>query len=247
MKISCIAVDDEPLALGLMESHIKKTTFLELKKTFDNPIDAIEYLDENPVDLLFLDIQMPDLTGLELARIIKSKCRVIFTTAYNQYALEGFEVEALDYLLKPISYSKFVTSAQRAHRYFESLQSDTDTKTTSAPIPNDKDNFLFIKAESQIKRINYDNIIYIESAGDYLKLFLKNKSTPLMCHSTMTTMEDELPHQQFMRIHRSFIVNLNTVETIENNRIIYGKERIPVSKQYKALFDDYVKTKILKK
>lgn len=247
MKISCIAVDDEPLALGLMVSHIKKTPFLELKGAFDNPIDAMEYIEGDTVQLLFLDIQMPDLTGVEFARIIKSKCRVIFTTAYNQYALEGFEVEALDYLLKPISYSKFITSAQRAQRYFEATEAETVPTITVASTPKEDKDFLFVKAEHQIKRINFDRIIYIESSGDYLKLFLKDEKDALLCHSTMKSMEEELPKEQFMRIHRSFIINLSTVDTIENNRIIYGKERIPVSRQYKSMFDEYVKTKSLKK
>lgn len=239
-KITCITIDDEPLALGLMVSHIIKTPFLELKGEFDNPIDAIEFLQDNQVQLIFLDIQMPDFTGVEFARTLNDNCNVIFTTAYDKYAVEGFQLHALDYLLKPISYDVFLNSVKHAKQYFDLLKSTTPDN----PIETDT-NYLFIKADYQIKRIEYDDILYIEGLKDYVKLFTVNSSKPIIFHATMKSIEAKLPSDKFMRIHRSFIVSLNKIKTIERDRIIFGKEYIPISKQYKPVFDDYIMKKFL--
>ncbi|MDE5419646.1 LytTR family DNA-binding domain-containing protein [Labilibaculum sp. DW002] len=241
-KISCIAVDDEPLALGLIVSYIQKTPFLDLKNSFDNPIDAMEFLEVNPVQLLFLDIQMPDLTGVEFARILDENCKVIFTTAYDKYALDGFKLEALDYLLKPISYEIFLESANRAKKYFKQISpANTDTNIDSA----ENDDYLFIKADYQVKRIDYSEILYFEGLKDYVKLYTESSIKPIVFHSTMKSLEEKLPTDRFMRIHRSYLVNLDKIKTIERDRILFGKERIPISKQYKDTFDEFVKKKFL--
>lgn len=241
-KVSCIAIDDEPLALGMITSYINKTPFLELKAQFDNPLDAMEYLETECVDLLFLDIQMPDLTGMEFARVFNGDSKIIFTTAYEQYAIEGFQVNALDYLLKPISYDKFLASAQRAKEHFEKqVSSKIDNQQN-----NSSDRYLFIKADYQFKRVDKTKIIYLESDKDYIKLFIEDRDAPIVFHATMKGIELELKEDNFMRIHRSFMVNLDKVETIENNRILFGKEFIPISKQYKDSFEKYLKSKLLK-
>ena len=239
-KITCIAIDDEPLALGLMVSHIKKTPFLELKAEFDNPIDAMEFLQENPVQLIFLDIQMPDLTGMEFARILKNDCKVIFTTAYDKYAVEGFQIHALDYLLKPISYEVFLISVTHAKQYFDLLNSNSPNKALETD-----ENYLFIKADYKIQRIEFEDILYIEGLKDYVKLYTESQSNPLVFHATMKSLEEKLPADKFMRIHRSFIVSLNKIKTIERDRILFGKTRIPISKQYKEGFDEFVRKKFL--
>lgn len=241
-KITCIALDDEPLALGLIVSYIEKTPFLELRGQFDNPLDAIEFLEDNSIQLLFLDIQMPDLTGVEFAHILDKNSRVIFTTAFDKYAIEGFKLEALDYLLKPISYEVFLKSANRAKNYFKLTSSsdlNTDEKVTS------NDNYLFVKADYQVKRINYDEILYFEGLKDYVKLYTESSPNPIVFHSTMKSLEKKLPTNKFMRIHRSFIVELDKIKTIERDRIIFGKVRIPISKQYKEVFDEFIKKKFL--
>lgn len=237
-KISCIAIDDEPLALGLIVSYIKKTPFLKLCGEFDNPLDAMELLEKNPVQLLFLDIQMPDLTGINFAQLLDKKYKVIFTTAYAKYALVGFQVEALDYLLKPISYEMFLKSANRAKKHFELVdQKDVPVRSNS--------DYLFLKADFQIKRFNYRDIIYFEGLKDYIKLYVKSTKTAIVFHATLKSVEAKLPSDKFMRTHRSYIVNLENIKTIEKYRIIFGNKYIPVSDKYKEKFDDFVRMKFL--
>ena len=239
-KITCIAIDDEPLALGLMVSHIQKTPFLELKGEFDNPIDAMEFLQENPVQLILLDIQMPDFTGVEFARTLDDNCKVIFTTADEKYAVEGFQLHALDYLLKPISYEVFLNSAKHAKQHFDLVHS----AYSNNQIETDE-NYLFIKADYQIQRIEYSDILYFEGLKDYVKLHAKSSSIPIVFHATMKSLEEKLPSDKFMRIHRSFIVSLNKIKTVERDRILFGKVSIPISKQHKPGFDDFIKKKYL--
>ncbi|BAX79119.1 LytR/AlgR family response regulator transcription factor [Labilibaculum antarcticum] len=239
-KITCIAIDDEPLALGLMVSYIIKTPYLELKGEFDNPIDAMEFLQENPVQLIFLDIQMPDFTGVEFARTLNEDCKVIFTTAYDKYAVEGFQLHALDYLLKPISYEVFLTSVKHAKQHFDLVKSVAPTNSTETD-----ENYLFVKADYQIQRIEYDDILYAEGLKDYVKLHTLSSSKPIVFHATMKSLEEKLPTDRFMRIHRSYIVSLDKIKTIERDRILFGKERIPISKQYKEVFDEFIKKKFL--
>lgn len=241
-KITCIALDDEPLALGLMVSYIQKTSFLELRGQFDNPLDAMDFLEDNPVQLLFLDIQMPDLSGVEFARILDKNSKVIFTTAFDKYAIDGFKLEALDYLLKPISYEVFLKSANRAKSYFNliaSAETDPDSKITST------DDYLFVKVDYIVKRIDYTEILFIEGLKDYVKLYVESSDKPVVFHATMKSLEEKLRADRFMRIHRSYIVSLDKIKTIERDHIIFGKERIPISKQYKEVFNDFVKKKFL--
>ncbi len=220
-----VAIDDEPLALKLVKGYVEKTPTLELAGAFDNPVEAVAFIQSGDVDLVFLDIQMPDLTGTELARVIAGGPKVIFTTAYEKYALEGFRLDAVDYLLKPFSYAEFLKAVQKAEKLIAAERSHLP----SLEVSND---FLFIKSESRIRRINFSEIHYIEGLKDYVKIWLKEEKKPVLSLSTLKALESRLPSDRFMRVHRSFIVNLETVKVIERGRIVFGEVRIPVTEQY---------------
>ena len=235
MNLKCIIIDDEPLAIDLLKSYVQKTPFLELVDTFDNALSAISTINEKNIDVLFLDINMPMITGLEFSKTIPPSTRIIFTTAYNQYAVEGFRLNALDYLLKPINYIEFLQAANKAQEWFklknnENNETDTDTTATS----------IFIKSGYRMEKIQFEDILYIENQKDYVKFHLENIKEPVSSLMSMQSLEEKLPDKQFMRVHRSFIVNLDKIKTIERNCIVFGKEYIPVSESYKSKFQDFV-------
>ena len=231
--IRCIAIDDEPLALKQIADYINKTPFLELAGTCDSAFKAIEILDNTLVDLMFVDINMPDLSGMDFVKTLENPPLIVFVTAYSEYAIEGFRVDAIDYLLKPVSYGDFLKSANKVKAWFEALQNKP------AEVTSNKD-FLFIKSEYKILRINFDDIKYIEAMNEYIRIHLIN-SKPVMTQLRMKSIEDQLPEDRFMRVHRSFIVNLSKISVIERNRIIFdGAVYIPVSEQYKSKFQNYI-------
>ena len=234
LKISCVIVDDEPMALNLVESYVEKTPFLVLKKKCNSAIEAMEFIKTNPVDLLFLDIQMPDLTGIELSRMLFKETRVIFTTAFDQYALEGFKVEALDYLLKPFDYAEFLAAANKANTWFSLV------KNKQQSMLSEEKEFLFVKSEYKQLRIKLDHVLYFEGLKYYIKICLNVNPKPILTLMSLKSLEKELPETQFLRVHRSFIVSLNNIEVIERSQIIINKQRITVSEQYKPKFLDYV-------
>ncbi|PTN08478.1 LytTR family DNA-binding domain-containing protein [Mangrovibacterium marinum] len=238
MKIRTITIDDEPLALKLLAAYVEKTPFLELAGSFDNPMDAMDFLSENEVDLIVLDIQMPDLSGIEFARVQSSKAKLIFTTAYEKYALEGFKLSAIDYLLKPYSYQEFLVAVNKAKKQI-------DLEGSAATTLEANNQFLFLKSEYKIRRINFNDILYVEGLKDYVKVFLAHEEKPILSLSSMKAMEEKLPVDQFMRVHRSYIVNLNKIEVIERSRIVFGKNYIPVSDQYKEKFQDFLNRNFL--
>ncbi len=231
--IHAIAIDDEPLALSLISGYIRQTPFLNLAGEFDNPITAIEFLENHSVDLVFLDIQMPDLIGTDFARYIQNGPKIIFATAFEKFALEGFKLQAVDYLLKPFGYDEFLISANKAKKLIE-LEHREETTLES------NDNFLFLKSEYKIRRINFDDIIYIEGMKDYVKVYLRTDPKPVLSINSLKTLEAKLPAKKFMRVHRSFIVNLNRVETIERFHIVFGKTLIPVGEAYKEQFQKFL-------
>jgi len=233
MKIRTIAIDDEPLALQLVSDYIRKTPFLELVGSFDNPLDAFDFLSETDVELIFVDIQMPDLTGIEFTRSLQEDHKIIFTTAYEKYALEGFKLNAVDYLLKPFSYEEFLKAAGKARKLCE-------LEDRSQPTIETNNQFLFLKSEYKIRRINFNDILYIEGLKDYVKVYIKGEDKPILSLNSIKSLEQKLPEEKFMRVHRSFIVNLEKIETIERSRIIFGKIYIPVSDQYKDKFQEYL-------
>jgi len=231
--ITVIAIDDEPLALQLVSGYIEKTPGLKLAGKFDNPLDASEFLANNQVDLIFVDIQMPDLSGIDFTRIIEKGPKVIFTTAFEKYALEGYKLEVVDYLLKPFSYEEFLASVQKALKLIR-LEQNSLQKVEA------NDEFLFLKSDYKIKRINFNDILYIEGLKDYVKVYVQNIPKPVLSISTLKLIESKLPESRFMRVHRSFIVNLGKIDTIERSRIVFGKTYIPVSDQYKEKFQEFL-------
>ncbi|MEO6283389.1 MAG: LytTR family DNA-binding domain-containing protein [Dyadobacter sp.] len=237
--IECIAVDDEPLALGLVCAFIEKTPFLSLAGRYSSAVEALQVIHSKHIDVIFLDIQMPDLTGIELARVIEKAGtkapRIIFTTAFNQYALDGFRVDALDYLLKPFNYEEFLRAASKAQAYAELLQ-----KASSPASPETKDEYLFLKVEYQLVRIAYDDILYTEGLKDYVKVHLKSDTKPTLSLTSLKALEEKLPASKFMRVHRSFIVNLDKISAVTRNTIQIGTVTIPVSDQYKENFNQFL-------
>lgn len=233
MKLRTITIDDEPLALRLVSDYVEKTHFLELVGQFDNPIDAVDFLSTGAVDLIFVDIQMPDLTGIELTRSLEGTHKVIFTTAYEKYAIEGFKLNAVDYLLKPFSYEEFLKAAQKARK-----QAELEAGALSIIEANSQ--FLFLKSEYKIRRINFNDIQYVEGLKDYIKVYIAGEEKPILSLNSMKSLEQKLPEEKFMRVHRSFIVNLDKIDTIERSRIIFGKTYIPVSDQYKDKFQEFL-------
>lgn len=227
MKLRCIAVDDEPHALGLVAGYIEKTPFLELAGTFGSGLEVVEWLRTDTADLVFLDIDMPDLTGLELSRMLPKGIQVVFTTAHDRYAVESYRVDALDYLLKPFSYSEFLEAAQKA-------SSQNQHHETEVPA-ND---FIFVKSDYKLKKIPFQDIRYIEGLKDYVKIYTGPK--PILSLLKLKAMEEVLPKDQFLRVHRSFIVNLMKVEMIERSRIVMDGVVIPVGDQYKAAFQEFL-------
>ncbi|MVM33528.1 response regulator [Spirosoma sp. HMF4905] len=249
MTLSCIAVDDEPLALGLVCAFIEKTPFLQLAGRYSSAVEALQGLMKTPVDVIFLDIQMPDLTGLELARVLErsnrgtQNTRIIFTTAFDQFALDGFRVDALDYLLKPFNYEEFLRAASKARNYFELIQRP-DTLPVAAPTPvivEVADDYLFLKVEYQLVRVAYSDILYIEGLKDYVKVYRQSDpNKPLLSLTSLKTLEEKLPTRQFMRVHRSFIVALDRINAVTRNSVQIGSAMIPVSDQYKDVFGQFI-------
>ena len=235
MKLRCAIVDDEPLALGLLESYAKKTDLLELAGTYSNAITAMKELPEQPVDLLFLDIQMPELNGLEFSRMIPADTRIVFTTAFGQYALDGYRVNALDYLLKPISYTDFLQAVNKAVRWFELKQ-----KADALPATEKAPDFIYVKSNYKLIQIELSRILYVEGLKDYVKIHLEDESRPILSLISMKAMEDKLPSERFIRVHRSFIVQKSKIKIIDKGRIVFGKAYIPISERYKQEIQNYV-------
>lgn len=239
VTLECIAVDDEPLALGLVCAFIEKTPFLNLAGRYSSAVEALQVINSKPIDVIFLDIQMPDLTGIELARVLEKAGtrapRIIFTTAFNQYALDGFRVDAIDYLLKPFNYEEFLRAASKAQAYVELVQ-----KASSAGSSEPKDEYLFLKVEYQLVRIAYDDILYTEGLKDYVKVHLKSDPKPILSLTSLKALEEKLPASKFMRVHRSFIVNLDKISAVTRNTIQIGATSIPVSDQYKEAFNQFL-------
>ncbi len=231
--IRTIAVDDEPLALQLVTGYIKRTPGLELAGSFDNPQEALEFVINEKVDLVFIDIQMPDLTGIEFTRALTGGPKVVFTTAYEKYALEGFKLDVVDYLLKPFSYDEFLKAVGKAAKLLKIEQGEPEKVESN-------NEFLFLKSDYKIRRINFNDILYIEGLKDYVKVYTAGESKPVLSLVTMKLLEAKLPPAKFMRVHRSFIVNLERIETIERSRIVFGKTYIPVSEQYKDKFQEFL-------
>jgi two-component system, LytTR family, response regulator len=231
--LTVIAIDDEPLALQLIVDYIQKTPDLMLAGQFENPLEAARYISKNHVDIVFTDIKMPGLTGIEFARSMVNGPVVIFTTAFEKYAVDGFKLDIADYLLKPFTYEEFLTSVHKAERMIRSI-----TKPADEVLSNNE--FLFLKSDYKIKRINFQDIIYIEGLKEYVKVYTIHSDKPVLSLSSLKILEMKLPADKFMRVHRSFIVNLEKVDTIDRSRIVFGKKYIPIGYQYKNKFQEFL-------
>lgn len=230
MTITCSIIDDEPLAASLLESYVKKTPYLTLKGTYNSAITAMRDLRDNPVQLLFLDIQMPELSGVEFAKILPKETRVIFTTAFNQYAIEGYKVNALDYLLKPISYQDFLLSTDKAMEWFSSQNKQN---------LYNEDRFMFVKSDYKLIRVCLDDVMYVEGLKDYVRIYLRS-GEKIMSLMSMKKLEEYLPQPEFLRVHRSWIVHMPEVTTIDRFRIVFGDLFIPISDNYKEQVQTYL-------
>lgn len=234
MTLNCAIVDDEPLALDLLESYVKKTPFLTLAGKYSSAVQAMKELPGKQIDLLFLDIQMPELNGLEFSKMVNSHTRIVFTTAFGQYAIDGYKVNALDYLLKPISYVDFLQAANKAVQWFELLQQ-----------PQKEIDSIFVKSEYKLVQIELKNILYVEGLKDYIKIYEEGNSKPILSLMSMKAMEEMLPASRFMRVHRSYIVQKDKIRIIDRGRIVFGKNYIPVSDSYKQTFQEFLDKRTL--
>lgn len=243
MTINCIAVDDEPLALALLCTFIEQTPFLKLLGRYGSGVEALQGLHglQERVEVAFLDIQMQELTGLEMARVLGQQAtppRIIFTTAFPQYALEGYKVDALDYLVKPYNYEEFLRAANKARAYAELAQASTAAPAEAPTAPTE--DYLFLKVEYQLVRVALSDILYVEGLKDYVKVHLKSTPRPLLSLMSLRAMEEKLPSNRFLRIHRSFIVALDKIEAVRRLTVQIGTETIPVGEQYKEAFQQFL-------
>jgi two-component system, LytTR family, response regulator LytT len=247
MILNCIAVDDEPLPLKLIAGFIEKTPFLRQVGSYGSAVAALRGLPQGPtVDLIFLDIQMPDLNGLELARVLSGADpagagpRVVFTTAFNQYALEGYKVDALDYLLKPFTYEEFLRVAEKALAQAERRRGPLALPALPPPAPEPTEDYLYLKVEYQLVRVPFADIRYVEGLKDYVKVYRRGEAKPLLSLTSLKALEERLPARQFMRIHRSFIVGLQHIGSVGRGTVQIGAETIPVSDGYREAFDRFL-------
>jgi two-component system, LytTR family, response regulator LytT len=236
-KMNCIIIDDEPLALDLVESYVAKTPFLELKGKCLNAFEAMKVVSSEKIDLAFLDIQMPDMNGVEFSKTLPPGIKLIFTTAFKDYAFEGFRVNAVDYLLKPFNYQEFLKAANKAMQWINAGEEKSEGGY--------RDNFIFVKSEYKQLKINLDEVYYFEGLKDYIKIWLTSQPKPVLTLMSLKILEQELPAERFMRVHRSFIVALDKIESVERSQIVINKERITIAEQYKNKFQAFVENNSL--
>lgn len=242
MIINCIAVDDEPPALMQMEDYISRVPFLRLLKTFDNAIDTLEFLKNNKVDLLFLDIEMEGFTGIQLLKVLHHKPKVILTTAYDSYAIQAFDLDVSDYLLKPISFERFLKSVEKISDSF--LPNSNNVNNNIKPSSKEEENYIFVKADYKMQRVDYKDILYIEGLKEYV--IIKTITGKVITLLSFKKLEDRLPASRFLRVHKSFIVALDKIESVERHRIKIGDKLIPVGESYsKSFFEVLEKLKII--
>ncbi|MBE6276233.1 MAG: response regulator transcription factor [Bacteroides sp.] len=234
MQLNCAIIDDEPLAMELIKSYVEKTPFLKLEGMYSNAVQALsEMAKKTPVHLLFLDIQMPGINGLEFSKLVSDQTKIVFTTAFSQYALDSYKVNALDYLLKPISYNDFLQAVNKAIQWFK-LQNNISESYS------DKAEFIYVKSEYKLLQIPLEKILYIEGLKDYIKIHLEGEAKPVLSLLSMKSMEEKLSPDRFIRIHRSYIVQKSKIRMIDRGRIVFNKEYIPISDSYKQELQNYL-------
>ncbi len=232
--IKCLLIDDEPLALDLLEGYVKSTPFLKLVARCNSAIAAMEIIEKEDIDLIFTDIQMPNLSGMEFSKMIVEKgTKIIFTTAFEEFALESYKVNTIDYLVKPISYPEFFSAANKAKEHISNKLASIEATTY-------KDEYIFVKSDYKLIKIDLKDLIYIEGLKDYVKYYTVNSEKPILSLKSMKSLEEELSNKNFMRVHRSFLVNLKKITTVERSRIIFEKKYIPISEKYKEIFQKFI-------
>lgn len=231
MILTCAIIDDEPLAGELLASYVKKTPELRLTGVYGSAVEAMKELRGNPVNLLFLDIQMPELSGLEFANLLPKETKIVFTTAFDRYAVDGYKVDAAGYLLKPISYDDFIKVVDKVADWFEAKERHDAAVS---------DRFVFVKSEYKLVRISFDEILYVEGVKDYVKFYLADHRKAVMSLMNMKKVEEYLPAPRFLRVHRSYIVNMTKVDTVDRGRVVIGETFIPVSESYKDTVQEYI-------
>jgi len=235
--IKCLIVDDEPLALHVLEDYISKIPFLKLVKSTTNPIEALSLVQDKEAELVFLDVQMPELTGIQFLKIANGKAKVILTTAYSQYALEGYELDVIDYLLKPIAFDRFYKAVQKAQAILQPAAAPAPTPVqpeSAQPKQEFLSDFIFVKTEHKIQKVYLNDILFIEGLKDYISIFTPVER--IITLQNMKKMEDALPAKYFMRVHKSYIVSINKIDSIERSRIFIGDKIIPVGDTYRDEF-----------
>jgi DNA-binding LytR/AlgR family response regulator len=249
MPLTCIIVDDEPLAVRLLESFVNKTPDLQLAGSFTDSVEAINVIKELKPDLLFLDIQMPDMSGMELAHVVPAETKIIFTTAFKEYAYESYEVSALDFLLKPIRYNKFISAVEKARQWFghklnnQNNQNNLNIQNTQKE-PHGKQETVFLRVDGEFRQVALSKIIYVCGMKDYVMFYLSDEKRPLITHLTMKSVEDMLPTTLFMRISRSYIVALDKIKSVDRNECVYiGDEIIKVTDAYHEKFISYLNSR----
>jgi len=238
MKINCIAIDDEPLALDVIADFSRRIPFLNLMTTFQNPLEAVDLLNTQKIDLFFLDIEMEEISGIQFLKLLKNPPHVIFTTAYENYALQGFELEATDYLLKPFLFERFVKAVNKVHKIKLAESNNIDTSENRTEAIND---FMFVKSGFEHRKVNHSDIKYIEGQGDYLKIVTTQGN--IMTLQSFKNISGLLPEGEFVRIHKSYIVSLRHIDSIERNRVKIGNETLSVSETYGKPFYNLLKSK----
>ena len=234
MKLKCIAIDDEPLALDIIVEYCHKFSFLELIKTFDNAMDVIEFLNTTSIDLMFLDIQMEGLTGMQLLNVLNNRPKVIMTTAYEKYALQGYELDVSDYLLKPISLERFTKAVNKVYENILLEKGMNQHQTATTTNSTATGNYVFIKADGKLVKVAFDDILYVEGQGDYLALVTTKGK--LMTLQNFATLMQSLPYPDFIRVHKSYIIPFDKIEKFEKNRVYIKDKVIPVSDTYRNEF-----------
>jgi DNA-binding LytR/AlgR family response regulator len=234
-KLSCLIVDDEPLALDLLEKYTRKTPFLDLTMRCSSAVEAMGILNEKKIDLIFLDIQMPEVSGIDFSKMIGNEIKIVFTTAFSEYAIEGYKVNALDYLLKPFNYEEFLRAANKAKEWFEFKES------RPAAYNRGSDDFIFVRSEYKQIKIDLNDVIYFEGLKDYVKIRIINQPKPVMTIMSLKSLEELLPEKNFMRIHRSYIIALDKIELIERNQVIMNSNiHISIADPYKKQFREFI-------
>lgn len=227
--IQCLLVDDEPLALELLSDYVKKVPFLSLKKATTSPIEALSLVQNGDIDLVFLDVQMPELTGIQFLKIAQGKIKVILTTAYPEYALDGYDLDVVDYLLKPFSFERFLKAVQKVQ------PAQPANPVTEKPVQNQpSDDFIFVKTEHKIQKVDLDEILFVEGLKDYISIYTPGGRVVTL--STMKKMEEMLPENYFVRVHKSYIVALDKIESIERSRIAIGDKIVQIGDTYRDVF-----------